>query len=58
MITIGLLKNAHILRCVPDRDAHILTYMLRFPVLTRLSLSLFEQPHLPQSTTSQQAVEA
>lgn len=36
MITLGLLKKAHILRCAPGRDAHILTYMLRFPVLARL----------------------
>jgi hypothetical protein len=32
----GLLKKAHILRCAPGRDAHILKYMLRFPVLARL----------------------
>jgi hypothetical protein len=31
-----ILQRTHILRCAPGRDAHILKYMLRFPVLARL----------------------
>jgi hypothetical protein len=46
MITLGLLKNAHLLCCAANRTAQrISIYASRFGFLRALHLNIFEQPH-------------